>query len=39
LVIAMLAKNFTDDFMDQAVVIAFWIYVGMLLGRLRATAG
>ncbi len=39
LVIAMLAKNFTDDFMDQAVVIAFWIYAGMLLGRLRATAG
>lgn len=39
LVIAMLAKNFTDDFMDQAVAIAFWIYAGMLLGRLRATAG
>ena len=39
LVIVMLAKNFTDDFMDQAVVIAFWIYAGMLLGRLRATAG
>lgn len=39
LVIAMLTKNFTDDFMDQAVVIAFWIYAGVLLGRLRATAG
>ena len=38
LVIVMLAKNFTDDFMDQAVVIAFWIYAGMLLGRLRAIA-
>jgi O-antigen ligase len=39
LVIAMLAKNVTDDFMDQAVAIAFWIYAGLLLGRLRATAG
>jgi len=38
-VIVMLAKNFTDDFMDQAVVIAFWIYAGLLLGRLRTTAG
>lgn len=37
LVIVMLTKNFTDDFMDQAVVIAFWLYAGVLLGRLRAT--
>jgi O-antigen ligase len=34
LLIAMLAKNSTDDFMDQAVAIAFWGYAGILLGRL-----
>jgi O-antigen ligase len=34
LLIAMLAKNSTDDFMDQAVAIAFWGYAGVLLGRL-----
>jgi hypothetical protein len=34
----MVAKNFTDDFMDHAVVIAFWGYAGMLLGRLSARA-
>jgi O-antigen ligase len=34
LLIAMLAKNSTDDFMDQAVGIAFWGYAGVLLGRL-----
>jgi O-antigen ligase len=34
LLIAMIAKNSTDDFMGQAVVIAFWGYAGLLLGRL-----
>lgn len=34
LLVAMLTKNLTDDFMDQAVVVAFWGYAGMLLGRL-----
>jgi O-antigen ligase len=34
LLIAMLAKNSTDDFMDQAVAIAFWGYAGILLGAL-----
>ncbi|HSU63746.1 MAG TPA: O-antigen ligase family protein [Burkholderiales bacterium] len=34
LLVAMIAKNSTDDFMDQAGVIAFWGYAGMLLGRL-----
>lgn len=37
LLAGMLAKNFTDDFMDHAVVVAFWTYVGILLGRLRAS--
>jgi hypothetical protein len=36
LLVAMLAKNSTDDFMDQATVIAFWAHAGMLLGRLTA---
>src|SRR5437588_2478088 len=35
LLVAMLAKNSTDDFMDQAVAIAFWGYAGVLLGRLE----
>jgi len=34
LLMAMLAKNSTDDFMDQAAAIAFWGYAGLLLGRL-----
>jgi len=34
LLVAMIAKNSTDDFMDQAGVLAFWGYAGMLLGRL-----
>jgi O-antigen ligase len=34
LLVAMLAKNSTDDFMDQAVAIAFWGYAGVLLGRI-----
>src|SRR6266446_1440222 len=34
LLVAMIAKNSTDDFMGHAVVIAFWGYAGMLLGRL-----
>jgi O-antigen ligase len=36
LLVAMLAKNATDDFMHHAVVIAFWGYAGVLLGRLSA---
>lgn len=36
LVIAMLAKNATDDFMQQAVVLQFWGYAGILLGALEA---
>lgn len=36
LVAAMLTKNATDDFMHHAVVIAFWGYAGVLLGRLSA---
>jgi O-antigen ligase len=35
LLIAMIAKNSTDDFMGQAGVIAFWGYAGVLLGRLE----
>jgi O-antigen ligase len=34
LVAAMLAKNMTDDLMDNAVVVAFWLYAGHFLGRL-----
>lgn len=34
LVVALVAKNLTDDFMHQAVAIAFWAYAGLLLGRL-----
>jgi O-antigen ligase len=39
LAVVMLAKNFTDDFMEQAGVIAFWAYAGALVGRLRADGG
>jgi len=35
LFVAMIAKNSTDDLMGQAVVIAFWGYAGVLLGRLE----
>ena len=35
LFVAMIAKNSTDDLMAQAVVIAFWGYAGVLLGRLE----
>src|SRR5205807_2012824 len=38
LLVAMIAKNSTDDFMDQAVAIAFWGYAGVLLGRLDANS-
>lgn len=34
LIVAMLAKNSTDDFMGKAVAIAFWGYAGLLLGPL-----
>jgi O-antigen ligase len=39
LVVAVVAKNLTDDFMHQAVAIAFWAYAGLLLGRLAPAAG
>lgn len=39
LVVAVVAKNLTDDFMHQAPAIAFWTYAGLLLGRIaRAPA-
>jgi O-antigen ligase len=38
LVVAVVAKNLTDDFMHLATAIAFWAYAGFLLGRL-APAG
>src|SRR2546428_1516371 len=34
LLVAMIAKNSTDDFMGHAVVVAFWGSAGVLLGRL-----
>lgn len=34
LVAAMLVKNTTDDVMDHAVVVAFWLYAGFLSGRI-----
>lgn len=34
LIVAMVAKNATDDVMDHAVIVAFWLYAGMLVGRL-----
>jgi O-antigen ligase len=34
LLVAMLAKNMTDDFMNNAVIVAFWAYAGMVLGRI-----
>ncbi len=38
LLVAMIVKNLTDDFMDHAVVVAFWACAGILVGRLRASA-
>jgi O-antigen ligase len=38
LLVAMLAKNATDDFMAQAMLIAFWGYAGVVLGALEARA-
>ncbi len=35
LVAAMATKNMTDDLMGHAVVVAFWLYAGFLVGRLR----
>jgi O-antigen ligase len=35
LIAAMAIKNMTDDFMGHAVVVAFWLHAGLLLGRLR----
>jgi O-antigen ligase len=34
LIVAMLAKNSTDDVMGHAVIIGFWLYAGMLVARL-----
>lgn len=36
LIVGMLVKNTTDDFMHHAIVIAFWGYAGVLVGRLLA---
>lgn len=36
LVACMLVKNTTDDVMDQSVIMAFWIYSGMLVGRIAS---
>ena len=33
LVVGMLAKNSTDDFMWQTTALAFWSFAGLLLGR------
>ena len=35
LVAAMATKNLTDDLMGHAVVVAFWLYAGFLVGCLR----
>lgn len=32
LVVGMLTKNFTDDFMWKATMLAFWAFAGLLLG-------
>ena len=37
LLVAMLVKNASDDFMDHAVIVAFWAHAGMLLGRLSSS--
>jgi len=39
LVVAMITKNLTDDFMTQAVALAFWIYAGILAGRISSGVG
>ncbi|CAN7147302.1 O-antigen ligase family protein [Caballeronia sp. 15715] len=39
LVIGMIAKNFTDDFMWQTTALAFWCFSGFLLGRGERLAG
>jgi len=46
LILGMLAKNLTDDFMWQSTMLMFWSYCGLLLGQsalrlntLGATAG
>lgn len=35
LVIGMLCKNMTDDFMWQSTMLMFWMQAGLLLGRLE----
>jgi len=35
LVIGMISKNLTDDFMWQSTMLAFWGHYGWLLGRMR----
>ena len=38
LVVAVVTKNLTDDFMHLAVAMAFWAYAGLLLGSLAPAA-
>jgi O-antigen ligase len=39
LVVGMVAKNSTDDFMWQTTALAFWCFAGLLLGRGERLAG
>ncbi len=39
LVLAMIIKNFTDDFMDFEGSLMFWVYWGVLWARSRAWSG
>lgn len=39
LLVGVVVKNATDDFMHLAVAIAFWAYAGLLLGRLALAKG
>lgn len=38
LLVVLLVKNFTDDFYDRTMPVAFWSYAGMLVGRARDLA-
>lgn len=38
LVVGMISKNLTDDFMWQSTMLAFWAYYGWLLGRMDRSA-
>jgi O-antigen ligase len=39
LVVGMVVKNSTDDFMWQNTALAFWCFAGLLLGRGERLAG